>query len=98
MAIALSMAFTATPVPASTNYVIEATNQVSAGKSFMPRSAYKKIVIVAAAGASPSNILTAWNALYGALVSGSKIFYRLKAVSTVTGEASGWLYGTQIVT
>lgn len=98
MAIALSMAFTVTPVPASTVYVIEMANQVSAGKNFAPRSAYKKVAVVAAAGASPANVLAAWNALYGALIAGTKIFFRLSAISTVTGERSGFLYGSQVVT
>lgn len=98
MAATLSIAFTATPVPALTNYVIEASQQVSAGRNFMPRAGYKFIAKVAAAGASPANILAAYNVLFGALVLGSKIFIRAYAVSTVTGERSGYTYTTVIVT
>lgn len=97
MATAFSVAFTVTPVPAATNYIIEASAPVSAGRSFMPRSGYKFIQKVAAAGASPANILAAYTAIYGALIAGQKIFLRLYAVSTATGERSGFTYTTVIV-
>lgn len=97
MAIALSLAFTATPVPISTVYVIEATKQVSAGISFVPRSGYKKVAQVAAAGASPANILAAYNALFGALISGKKIFFRMRAISS-SGFASNTFQTSVIVT
>lgn len=97
MAASLSIAYTVTPVPADTNYVIEASNQVSAGRSFMPRSGYKFIAKQAAAAASPASITAAWTALYGALVVGSKIFVRMYAINTTTGERSGYIYSTVIV-
>lgn len=98
MATALSMAFTVTPVPAATVYVIEMTKQVSAGVNFMPRSQYKFVAKVAAAGASPANVLAAYNALFGALVAGKKIFFRLWAINTATGNQSAILEGSKIVT
>lgn len=97
MAAALSFAFTVTPVPAATTYVVEATRQVSAGISFLPRSEYKFIGSVAAAGASPLNALAAYNALYGALIAGRKIFWRMRAFSTASGFVSEPLYGVSIV-
>lgn len=98
MAIALSVAFTPTPEAANNVLVIEATAQVSAGKRFQPRSAYKFIQQVAAAGASPADILSAYTAKFGALLSGTKIFFRLSSISTTTGERSAFLYTSQIVT
>ena len=76
MAIALSVAFTATPLAAGAKLVIEATRQVSNGISFMPRSEYKKVFVGAGATASPANILAGYNAIFGVLVAGTKIFIR----------------------
>jgi hypothetical protein len=81
MAIALSVAFTPTPLATGEIIVIDATDQVSAGKSFMPRSKYKQVFVGAAASASPANILSAWNAIYGSLIAGTKIFIRATVIS-----------------
>lgn len=81
MAIALSLAFTPTPVAAGNKVVIDATKQLSPGVSFVPRSAYKNVYVGAAASASPANILAAYTAIYGALISGQKIFFRVYAVN-----------------
>jgi len=97
MAIALSVAFVPTPLAAGDKIVIEATDQVSAGKSFMPRSKFKVVFVGAAASASPANILTAWNAIYGALLPGTKIFVRAKTVKS-TGIVSAIIETDVIVT
>lgn len=97
MAIALSVAFTPTPLAAGEKIVVEATRQVSAGVNFMPRSEYKQVFVGAAASASPANILTAWNALFGALISGQKIFIRAWSVSS-NGIASTPINTSVIVT
>jgi hypothetical protein len=81
MAIALSVAYTATPLAAGVQLLVFATRGVSQGASFQPRGAYKLISVTAAAAASPANILTAYNAKYGALVAGQKIFFRLVPVN-----------------
>lgn len=82
-----SVAFTVTPVPANTNYVIETTQQVSAGKSFV-KNLYRTTKIIAAAGASPSNIAAVWIAKNGALVVGKTIGVRIYAIDTTTGIRS----------
>lgn len=82
MAIALSVAYTATPLAAGVKLVVEATPQLSAGITFVGRSKYKVVQVTAAAAASPVNILAAYNALFGALVSGSKIGIRLTPYSS----------------
>lgn len=97
MAIALSVAFTPTPLGAGEKIVIEATRQVSAGVNFQPRSAYKQVFVGAAATASPANVLAAYNALYGALVAGSKILFRAYVIGS-TGLASPVLQASVIVT
>ena len=97
MAAALSVAYTVTPVPAGVSYIIEATGMVSAGKSFAGRSEYKLIAVLAAAAASPANILAAYTALYGALISGRKIFFRMRAISS-TGFSSGLLETSKVIT
>lgn len=96
MAIALSVAFTPSPLAADESIVVEATDQVSAGKSFMPRSKYKTVFIGALASATPANILAAWNAIYGALVAGNKIFVRCYVINE-DGFASSPIYDDAIV-
>ena len=81
MAIALSVAFAPSPLAAGEKIIVEATRQVSAGANFMPRSEYKQVFVGAAASATPANILTAYNALFGALVAGQKIFVRSWVIS-----------------
>lgn len=97
MAIALSLAFTPTPLATGEIIVIQATDQVSAGKSFMPRSKYKTVFVGAAASASPANILAAWNAIYGSLIAGQKIFIRAIVIGS-TGFASVPILTSSIVT
>jgi len=82
MAIALSLAYTTTPLAAGVKLLVEATPQMSAGISFVARSKYKYIFASAAAAASPANVLAAYNAKYGALVAGKKIFFRLTPVGS----------------
>lgn len=96
MAIALSLAYTATPLAAGTKLAIFASPQVSAGVNFVPASRYKLISVTAAAAASPANILSAYNAIFGALVAGEKIFLRLKTISS-SGLASQVFETTVIV-
>lgn len=97
MAIALSVAFTPTPLAAGEKIVIEATRQVSPGISFLPRSEYKQVFVGSAASASPANILSAYNALFGALIAGQKIFVRAWSVSS-NGIASVPVLSTVVVT
>jgi hypothetical protein len=97
MAITLSVAFTATPAAALTKVVIEASPQVSAGKSFINPSLYRQVFVGAAATASPSDILAGYTAKFGALISGKKIFFRTSVVGS-TGLKSAYLETSQVVT
>lgn len=82
----LSVAYTATPLAAGVKLAIFATRQLSAGIYFQPRGAYKQVLVTAAAAASPANILSAYTAIFGALVAGKKILLRAVPISS-TGVA-----------
>ncbi len=96
MAATLSVAYTATPLAASTKLQIEATRQVSAGINFLPRSEYKTVLVTAAAAASPANILSAYTAIFGALVAGQKIFIRCTPVKS-NGQKGTPLYSSIVI-
>lgn len=84
-------------VGASADYlIVEASAPVSAGRSFMPRSGYKFIASVEADTASPLDILSAYEAIYGEFPQGSRIFVRAKVIDSVTGQASPWVYANTI--
>ncbi len=92
---AFTVAFTPTPVPADSKLVIEASGPVSAGKNFVPRSAYKFIQAVNAAGTSPATITTNWEAIYGPLttaVINPKVFVRACFVDSL-GFQGPYNYG-----
>lgn len=97
MAIALSVAFTATPAAALTKVVIEAAPQMSAGITYCKPSLFRQIFVGSAATTSPANILTAYNAKFGALVSGKRLFIRAFAVGS-TGLRSNYIQDSVLVT
>ncbi len=81
---ALSLVFTVSPIPANTSYLIQATQQLSAGR-FSVNSFFRTITTAAAAATSPINLLTAYNTKFGTLVAGTKVFVKIIPVSTTTG-------------
>lgn len=83
--VALSIAYTPTPMPASTKLILFASPQTSAGRSYMADLRY--LQVSAAAAASPINGLAAYTAKFGVPVTGNKIFFSL--VSTIGGFQSG---------
>lgn len=83
---AMSIVFANTPVDADTAFVIRATPQVGAGITFV-KNKYRNLHTLAAAGASPYNALAVYNAKFGTLVAGNKIFVQIFAVNIVTGQA-----------
>lgn len=84
---AMSLVYAATPVPAATTWIVYATKQVSPGVSFV-KNQYRKIAVIAAAAASPDNLLTAYNTKFGTLVAGQKVFVQIVAVNNTTGQKS----------
>jgi hypothetical protein len=69
---AFSIAFTPTPLAAGLRVIIRCSPQRSAGRSF--ESDFRVMFIGAAASASPSNILTAYQAKFGTPITGGRIF------------------------
>ncbi|MFZ1057874.1 MAG: hypothetical protein WAP47_01640 [Candidatus Rokuibacteriota bacterium] len=87
-AIAFSVAYTATPLPANTRLFIFCSPQKSAGRAF--NGDYRLITVTAAAAASPANILAAYTARLGVPVVGTKIFLKL---ATYNGGFMGSPFG-----
>lgn len=75
-AVAFSVAYTATPLPAATRLFIWVSPQRSAGRFF--NGDYRLLSVTAAAAASPSNILAAYTAKFGVPVVGKRIFISLE--------------------
>lgn len=69
---AFSVAFTPTPLGAGARVIVRAGPQRSAGRSF--ESDFRVMLIGAAASASPSNILAAYQAKFGSPITGNRIF------------------------
>lgn len=75
-AVAFSVAYTATPLPAATRLFIWVSPQRSAGRFF--NGDYRLLTVTAAAAASPANILAAYTAKFGVPVVGKRIFISLE--------------------
>lgn len=97
MAIALSIAYTATPLATGVKLAVFATRQLSPGINFQPRGAYKLIGLTTAAQASPYNALIPYTTKFGALVSGKKILFRLLPISS-TGVAGTPINTSVVIT
>ena len=84
---AFSLAWTGGAIPADTAWVVRATPQVSAGKNFV-KSLYRNLAVLPAADTTPTSLLTEYNARFGTLVAGQKIFVEVVAVALLTGVKS----------
>lgn len=93
-AIAMSFAFTATPLGAGAKLAVFASPQRSAGRQF--EGDFRQILVSAAAAASPVNILAAYTAKFGIPVLGNRIF--ISAVVSQNGFESGALVTSAVVT
>jgi len=84
---ALSLAYSAN-VPALTRIIVSATPPLSAGVNFV-KSQFRVISTLAAAAASPANILSAYTTKFGAVGAvGTKIFVRIQFVDQTSGIKS----------
>lgn len=92
-AIAFSVAYTPTPMPASTYLAVYASPQRSAGRAFEADFRFMKLSAVAAA--SPLAILTEYTARFGIPVLGNRIFISCVALSL--GFQSGPFMFSQVV-
>lgn len=89
-----SVAFTPTPLSASERIFISASQPRSAGRSF--ENDFRLISVSAAAGTSPSNILSAYQARFGSPVLASRIFVSVQRY--LSGFLSTPLATSSIVT
>lgn len=72
-------------IAASSFYILRATPPMSAGKTYVPRSAFKDLAILTNADTSPYTATTAYANVYGAIGTGDvgkKVFYQLVPVSS----------------
>lgn len=74
--VALSVAYTATPLGAGVRLFIWVSPQRSAGVAF--NGDYRLLTVTAAAAASPANILAAYTAKFGVPVTGKRLFLSLQ--------------------
>lgn len=81
--------FTPDPVPAGVELVIRATAPISAGKSFVGKSDFRFIASEAAAGVSPVDINTAYEAVFGSKSGqvGQKVFVQAFLIDIASGLA-----------
>lgn len=75
---------------------VSATRQVSAGRSSMPRSAYK-LIAFADAQDTTVDIITPYVARFGPLKAGQKVFVEVVTL-TDTGLASAIVNGSAVIT
>lgn len=71
--VALSVAYTTTPLAAGNRLFSYVSPQQSAGRNF--NGDYRLLAVSAAAAASPANLLAAYTARFGVPVTGNRIFY-----------------------
>ena len=92
----ITVAFTSAPVPADFTMVIQATGNVTPGKSFV-KNLYRQVSTPSGGSTSPADITSGWQAVHGNPVAGQKIFVRAFLVSTITGQAGIPVSGMVIV-
>jgi len=92
-AIAFSIAYTATPLPALTKLLAFLSPMQSAGRQF--NADFRLVHVSAAAAASPANVLAAYTARCGVPVVGTRIFWSL--VLHKGGFLSSPVTGSQVV-
>ncbi len=92
-AASFSVAYTATPIAASTKLLVFASPQRSAGRSF--EGDYRRVFTSAAAAASPADIFAAYQAKFGTPVVGNRVFLSLQLTSG--GFTGGPLVTSKVV-
>lgn len=92
-AVAFSLAYTVTPLPAGARLFVFVSPQRSAGRAF--EADYRLLQVSAAAAASPANLLAAYTAKFGIPIAGNRIF--LSVTTFLGGFQSGPLVTSQVV-
>lgn len=92
-AVALSVAYTVTPLGAGARLFSFVSPQRSAGRAF--EADLRLLAVSAAAAASPANLLAAYTAKFGVPVTGNRIFFSF--TTYLGGFQSGPLVTSQVV-
>lgn len=98
MAATLIFGFAAVEVPDGFNFFLECTRQFSTGRSVVDDSEYRLIGVLSFEDQPGGDYVDLYNAKFGHLIAGTKIFWRCAAQDTFSGERSGWSSGVAIVT
>lgn len=77
---ALSLAFANSPGGTDDYFIVQATAQVSAGKSFV-KNLFRQILVTAQAPTTPINLLSAYTAKFGTLVEGTRVSVKVYAIN-----------------
>lgn len=93
-----SVAFSPDPIPANTSILISATAQLGAGISRPGRSAFRDLVSIDTGATSAQSIFTEYTTRFGALVAGKKVFVRVIAINTTTGQSSPSIIASTVIT
>lgn len=93
---AISVVYSIPGAAGDNDLVIEFTPQVGPGISFV-KNKYRFLTNIADNAASPFNALTLYNAKFGTLVAGQKVFVRVHLVNANTGQAGIPLSAVAIV-
>jgi len=85
-------------VPADTALLVLSSGAVSTGINFVSSKLRIISYIPAAGDTGTSNQNTAYEAIFGSLVAGQKVFFAVVAINTTTGQRSPMLWCSGIVT
>lgn len=91
------LTYTVTPLAAGVAWALYATSPKSAGIFRPGKSQYRLITFLAPAAASPQDKTVAYATKWGAPVAGQKVFWKIIAVNTATGEQSAAFLGSYTV-
>lgn len=92
----LTASFAATPIAAANKAVVSATRGLSPGVAFVGKQ-YRQIQVFPAASATPFDLTAAYTTKFGAPVTGSRVFIRVKIIETVSGLPSIPLQSSVII-
>lgn len=81
----LTITYAPTPVPADTAFIIRATPGLSPGVNFV-KSEYRVLTFAETANVSPLAAGALWEAMFGELTEGTKIFVSIEPMNAVTGQ------------
>lgn len=85
---ASTLVFTPTPTDGDTVLLVEATSPQGNGINRPGRGAFRGIGIIAAGSASPATVASMYTARFVTPVVGQKVFFRVTAINTNTGQAA----------